>query len=251
MKVTQKRISKHVLWAEINRPKALNAIDFDVVLELEKLVSQIEKDEEIRLFILSGAGNQAFVSGGDLKKFHTIKEQEPAMAKARRIHRLLNRIEHLPCWTLACVNADAYGGGIELMLSFDFRVSVPSANFGFTQGRFYLVPGWGGLTRLVEKVGKTNALKWLGKASVISAKEAFENQVIEDVLEGENLQKETLTWAEPLLRNDRTYITTLKEGAARFSKQKAEAIAAEIEPFSKLWADKQHLERVEKFIGKE
>ncbi|SMO58317.1 enoyl-CoA hydratase/isomerase family protein [Gracilimonas mengyeensis] len=250
MVLTQKRISDHILWANINRPKALNAIDFEVLDELEKLVQKVEEDEDIRVLILSGSGDNTFVSGGDLKKFHTIKEKDKMVGQAQRIQDLLFRIEELPCWTVAHINGDAYGGGIELMLAFDFRLSVPDAKFGFTQGRFYLVPGWGGMTRLVEKVGRTKALEWQGKSEVLEAHKVLAHGMIEHILLGDHPEKETLAWVEALTQNDRKYIRTLKENAFRISAARREALEAETEPFAELWVDEQHLSRVEDFMNK-
>lgn len=248
MVLTQKRISDHIFWAKINRPEARNAIDFEVMEKLENLVSQVEEDDQIRIFVLSGTGNESFVSGGDLKKFHTIKAKEEAVAKARRMQSLLSRIEQLPCWTIACVNGDAYGGGIELMLAFDFRLSVSKAKFGFTQGRFYLVPGWGGLTRLVEKAGRTKALEWLGKSEITEAHNVLAYGLIEHILPGKALEQEVLEWADDLTKNDRKFIQILKRGAMRYSAHREEALEAEVEPFSELWVDEQHINRVEEFM---
>ncbi|MAO66325.1 MAG: hypothetical protein CL666_15120 [Balneola sp.] len=250
MALTQQRISDHILWARINRPDARNAIDFKVMEKLEKLVSQVEEDEGIRVLILSGTGTESFVSGGDLKKFHSIKSKQEAIAKAKRMQSLLCRIEQLPCWTVACVNGDAYGGGIELMLAFDFRISGPNARFGFTQGRFYLVPGWGGLTRLVEKTGRTKALEWLGKSEVHDAKTVLAHGLIEHITPGNSLEDETLDWVEKLTKNDRKFIRIIKEGAIRYSAHRQEALDAEVEPFSRLWIDEQHTGRVEKFMNR-
>jgi enoyl-CoA hydratase/carnithine racemase len=250
MVLLKERISDHILWVKINRPKALNAIDFEVMEQLEEMVGEVEKDESIRVLILSGAGEKFFISGGDLKKFHTIKSKEKAVDKAKRMQRLLSRIEQLPCWTIAHINGDAYGGGIELMLAFDFRLSVSGAKFGFTQGRFYLVPGWGGLTRLVEKVGRAKALQWLGKSEVNSANNVLAHGLIEHILQGDDPQEETLEWAEKLTKNDRDFILILKEGAMRFTSNREKALEAEVAPFSKLWVDKQHIDRVDAFMNK-
>ncbi|MGN8225293.1 enoyl-CoA hydratase/isomerase family protein [Gracilimonas sp. BCB1] len=250
MSITRKRISPHILWATINRPEARNAIDFDVMDELEQLLNTLENDDEIRVFILSGTGEQSFVAGGDLKKFHTIQSKEKAMEMSRRMHDIFNRIERLSCWTIACINGAAYGGGIELMLAFDFRLSVPDAKFGFTQGRFYLVPGWGGLTRLVEKVGRAKALEWCGKAEVHSANSVLAHGLIEDIVMGKDLESEALEWAEKLTKNDRKFIQTLKQGASRLSSHRKESLEAEIEPFAELWEDAEHMQRVETFMSR-
>jgi enoyl-CoA hydratase/carnithine racemase len=250
MVITVDQISDHIVWAKINRPGARNAIDFDVMHELEVLVGELEEDSDIRVFTLSGEGTESFVSGGDLKMFHTIKSKEEAVAKSKRMQNLLLRIEQLPCWTVACVNGDAYGGGIELMLAFDFRLSVPDAKFGFTQGRFYLVPGWGGLTRLVEKVGRTKALEWLGKSVITDAETVLSQGLIEHILPGKSSEEEVLEWVEKLTKNDRRFIQTIKAGARRYSPQRNEALDAEIEPFSELWVDEQHISRVDKFMNR-
>lgn len=250
MPLTQKRINDQILWATIDRPKARNAIDFEVMDQLEELVAMLEEEEEIRLFILSGSGSHSFVAGGDLKKFHTIQSEEKAIEMSRKMQDIFNRIEELPCWTIACVNGDAYGGGIELMLAFDFRLAMPETYFGFTQGRFYLVPGWGGLTRLVEKVGRAKALEWCGKSSVITAEEALGLKVIEYILPGNTMEKEVLDWAADLLNNDRRFIHTLKNGASGLSAHKKAALDAEVKPFAKLWVDDEHLRRVEEFMQK-
>ena len=251
MVLEKKRISDHILWVKINRPKALNAIDFEVMTALEEVVNEVEQNEKVRVFILSGAGEKFFVSGGDLKKFHTIKSKEKAAAKAKRMQDLLFRIEQLPCWTVAQINGDAYGGGIELMLAFDFRLSVSTAKFGFTQGRFYLVPGWGGLTRLVEKVGRAKALEWLGKSVVTDAHQVLAHGLIEHILPEGSLEKEVLEWTEDLTKNDRKFIRIIKKGADRYAEaNREEALEAKVKPFSELWVDEQHINRVEHFMKK-
>lgn len=249
MPVIQKNITDQILWATISRPKTRNAIDFEVMDELDQLVSELEQNEEIRVFILSGSGTDSFVSGGDLNKFHSIKSEDKAVEMSRKMHHILNRIEKLSCWTIACVNGDAYGGGIEMMLAFDFRVSVPGIKYGFTQGRFNLVPGWGGLTRLSEKVGRAKALEWLGKSAVVSTEEALAHGIIEKILPGKSLEEETLEWGQNLTKNNREFIATLKRTALNHELRE-QMLAAEIEPFAKLWVDEEHINRVERFINK-
>ncbi len=248
--ITTERISKHIIRATVCRPKALNAINFKAIEDLEQLVDTIDKDKDIRVLIFSGEGTDSFISGGDLKEFHTIIDKQEAARMSTRMHQVLNRLEQLPCWNIAFINGDAYGGGIELMLAFDFRVATDGVKLGFTQGRFYLSPGWGGLTRLVEKVGRAKALLWLGKSEIISSKIAFQEGLIEATLEPSTTEKKLIEWAEKLTKNDRDYIRTLKSGTLRNTTIRKNALASEIEPFSELWVSKQHIERVTKFLKK-
>lgn len=241
-------INEHIIWAKINRPEARNAIDFDVMEALENLIESIREDEGLRMFILSGAGNKAFVAGGDLKKFHSITSHSKAVEMARRMHRILLNIESLPCWTAACINGDAYGGGTELMLAFDFRLAREGVKFGFTQGRFNLSPGWGGLTRLIETTGRTKALEWLGSQRIISSEEAKEFDLVNALLPDSNFEKKMLEWAKAFTANNRNYIQTLKAGAQYNAELRLQALNAEIEPFARLWTSPEHMQKVADFI---
>lgn len=240
----------HILTATIQRAEAMNAINFEVMGALERLLDRLEKDET-RAFILTGAGDEVFISGGDLKEFHTITSAEEAEQMARRMGSILKRIEKLPCWTIACINGAAYGGGWEMMLAFDFRIASTDASFHFSQGKFYLPPGWGGLTRLVEKVGRTTALRWLAKTAEIDAEKALNYGLIDRLAPPDNLMETARHWAEEMSKNDREYIKTLKQGAFTFSKARWKAIEEEIQPFTRFWVDKRHYERVEKFLNRE
>lgn len=238
----------HVLTATIHRPEAHNAINFEVIAELETLLSCLETKKEIRCFVLKGSGDDAFISGGDLKAFHTIKTAKEAEPMARRMLSILERIETLPCWTIASINGPAYGGGCEIMLAFDFRIASSKATFGFTQGKFYLPPGWGGLTRLVERVGRSTALRWLAENAVIDTKTAQHHTLINRIAKPENLDRETLEWAKELTYNDRDYINALKSGALELTKARWKAIEEELETFVKFWEDERHHQRVENFL---
>lgn len=226
--------------AAINRPKAMNAINFEVMDALENLLDELEQDEELRLFILTGTGD-SFISGGDLREFHQIKDAEGAKEMTRRMMNILKRIEHLPCWTLAAVNGPAYGGGWETMLAFDFRIAISTAIFGFTQGKFYLPPGWGGITNLTKTVGRNQAMYWLSSQKVIDAGTALKSGLVQDVF-GENEYEENLDrLKKSLTKNDRPFIEYVK----RKDFQKSED---EIEPFSTFWESNEHLNRVDEFL---
>lgn len=245
--IKTERISEHILWATIDRAEARNAINFQTIDHLESIVTELEQpNSQIRVFVLSGAGSQSFVAGGDLKEFHSITKKDEAVKMSQRMQSLLNRIEVLSCWTIAFVNGDAYGGGIEIMSAFDFILSAPHSKFGFTQGRFYLTPGWGGLTRLIEKVGRSKALEWQGKAEVKSAEELLNHKFINAILS----YNEVLDWAEPLTKNGRDFIHTLKRNCGVSDPDRYKRMESEIEPFAKLWVDEKHTSRVEKFIQK-
>jgi len=241
---------KHICKATINRPASHNAINFAVMDELELLLDKLESNQEIRCFILTGTGDETFIAGGDLREFHTIKTAEEAKPMASRMLNILERIEKLPCWTIAAVNGAAYGGGCEIMLAFDFRIASPNAGFGFTQGKFYLPPGWGGLTRLVERVGRSTALRWLAEAKVIDTETALRHKLIDRIATTDELQQQTVQWAQELSKNDRPFIENLKKGTLRLTKARWEAINSELDSFAQFWESELHKKRVERFLNR-
>ncbi|MEX0660427.1 MAG: enoyl-CoA hydratase/isomerase family protein [Balneolaceae bacterium] len=242
MSLTVKR-TKHIITATVNRPEARNAVNFDLMERLEKLLDELEADKEVRLFVLTGSGD-SFISGGDLREFHQLKKADEAKQMTSRMIEILDRIENLPCWTLAAVNGYAYGGGWETLLVFDFRVAKQSAKIGFTQGKFYLPPGWGGISRLTKTVGRDAALYWLASQKVIRADEALRSGLIQDIFKDESYQKDVDALSERLVLNDRAFIEYVK------SSQSHNDIADEIEPFSRFWESDEHLKRVDAFLSR-
>lgn len=220
----------------------MNAINFELMDRMEALLDQLESDDEVRLFILSGSEN-SFISGGDLKEFHQIKDAEGAKRMTLRMIRLLERIENLPCWTIAALNGDVYGGGWEMMLSFDFRVARDDIKIGFTQGKFYLPPGWGGITNLSRVVGREQALYWLASNRVITAGAALNHGLIQEVFESDHFDELMEELSKKLTRNDRTYIDYLK-------RKDLKSPSDEVDPFSHFWESDEHLKRVDRFLNR-
>lgn len=239
------------LWATIDRAEALNAVDFEVMDELEAIVSRIEAEPRWRVFVLTGAGEKCFISGGDLQKFAALTTEEQAAGMARRMKAILGRLETMDCWTVAAINGDAYGGGCETLLAFDFRYAAEGVRFGLTQARFHVPPGWGGLTRLVEAVGRTQALRWLGEAAVVSDEEALEAGMIDRIVPRPGLEQAIGALSARLARQDRELIGALKRGAMNARELGwSDSIAAELEPFARLWAGEEHQRRVDEFLNR-
>ncbi|MEX0928159.1 MAG: enoyl-CoA hydratase/isomerase family protein [Balneolales bacterium] len=241
----------HIIRAEVNRPDSKNAINFEVMEELELVLSEIEENTAIRVFILSGAGDEYFISGGDLKDFAGLQSGREGREMATRMTNILHRIESGRFWSMACINGDAYGGGCEMLLAFDFSIARKTARFGFTQGRFALPPGWGGLTRLVERVGRSQALDWLGRSAVIPADAAYNAGLINRLSVAPDLVDNTWAWAGQFCGMDPDLISGLKTGA-RFALEasRRESFDHELEQFGRFWGRDGHHEKVAAFIRK-
>lgn len=248
-KTIKTEINEHIFWARIDRPETLNAIDFDTMEEIEELLDSLENNSDIRVFILSGNGNDHFTSGGDLQKFSKLTNENDGRLMARRMSQILERIEALECWTIACINGNAYGGGCEITLAFDFRIASNNARLGFTQGRFYLPPGWGGMTRLVEFVGRSTALEWFGSQAIINAETAQMHGLTNHIVSSGQLESFTVDFAQKLCSNDRSYIGSIKSLARHAHHDEREiSFAHELEIFSQFWETQEHFDRLDTFL---
>lgn len=229
-----------IIKAAVHRPDTRNAINFEVMDKLEALLDEMETDNNLRLFVLTGTG-RSFISGGDLHEFHQIKSADGAKAMTRRMLSILTRIEQLPFWTLAAINGHAYGGGWEIPLFFDFRVASSNARIGFTQGKFYLPPGWGGITKLTQLLGADATHYLLASQKVLSASEALQHGYLQDLFQQADFEKELEKLSSTLILNDRPFIEYVK-------KSNHGQPGDEIEPFSTFWESDIHMKRVEEFL---
>lgn len=238
-------------WIEIHRPETLNAIDFEVMDELFDAIQTIERDDTLRAVVLTGSGSKCFISGGDLKAFAPLTSEEDAELMARRMREVLLALERLPCWTVACINGDAYGGGCETLVACDFRYARQGARLGWTQTRFALPCGWGGMTRLVELVGRGLAIEWLATSKILSAQEALSARLLHEVLEPDTLVEQVQRRCDLLTRHPRHLILALKLAARNASNpHRDEAMERELQTFCQCWAHPDHLQAVADFLDR-
>ena len=158
---------------KINRPDVLNALNFQLVSELLEIFNNIANDDKINAVILTGVGNKAFCSGGDLNQ---VIKMDPSQAEryASHVHKLLNTIENLEKPVIAAINGYALGGGCQLALSCDIRIASSNAKIGQTEVKIGIPPGWGGTQRLARIVGIAKAKELIYTGKILSANEAKE-----------------------------------------------------------------------------
>lgn len=232
----------------IDRPERLNAIDFAVMAALERALDALEQAPPAVLVIAS-SGSRAFVSGGDLEAFRALDTAAHARDMASRMCAILERLERLPSLVTAAVVGAAFGGGCELLLACDRVIAHPEATLGFTQARFALTPGWGGATRLVERVGRRRALLLLAEARILDARAALELGLV-DSIAADPLAEARASVAR-LACTERGLLGALKRvTTAAGTSERAERFAAEREIFVERWVSPQHHERVEAFFAR-
>jgi enoyl-CoA hydratase/carnithine racemase len=181
----------------LNRAHVRNALNLSLLQALEKAVDEVSYSRDLRLLIITGAGDRAFCAGADLKERLTMSEGDVRYFLST-IRRLLTKIEGLPLPVLAAVNGVALGGGMELALACDLRVAVATATMGLTETKLAIIPGAGGTQRLPRLVGVGLAKELIYTGRQLSAQEAFEKGLINRVAAADNIMDVCLELAEEI-----------------------------------------------------
>ena len=171
----------------INRPKALNAMNKETIPEVLSKLEDAEKDEDVRVVVITGAGEKAFCAGLDLKTVRNINVIE-AVETSRLGQKLTLAIEELGKPVIAAINGYALGGGLELAMACDIRIASETAKIGQTEVNVGLIPGWGGTQRLPRLVGKGKAKELIFTGKMIDAKTAERIGLINMVVPPEKLK---------------------------------------------------------------
>jgi enoyl-CoA hydratase len=179
-------IENRTLMVTINRPDKMNALNKDVMNDLETMIHEVEKNEEIRSVIITGAGAKAFVAGADISEFVGLNHGE-GMDLARRGQDIFARIENCTKPIVAAVNGFALGGGCELAMACHFRIASENAKFGQPEVNLGLIPGYGGTQRLVQLIGKGRAIEFLLTGNMIDATTALQWGLVNYVVPAEQL----------------------------------------------------------------
>ena len=187
-------IEGDVAVIRFNRPKALNAINPGVLEEVGDALNKIEADSGVRVLVLTGEGEKAFVAGADIAYMVKLSPLE-GRKFSRGGHELLFRLENLPIPVIACVNGFALGGGTEIAMACDFIYASENAKFGQPEINLGVIPGFGGTQRLSRLVGKAMAKELCMTGMMISAQEAKEIGLVNRVFPHDKLWEETLKTA--------------------------------------------------------
>lgn len=184
----------------LNRPKALNALNPQLLRELGEVLGEISGDEDINAVILTGAG-RAFSSGVDIKSMDESREESSAEGRTKLALKIIDTIESMNTPVIAAVNGYCLTGGLELAIACDIIVASETARFGDTHAKWGLTPIWGGSQRLPRIVGAMKAKELVFTGDIISADEAREIGLVNKVVAPEKLDEAAMEMAQKICDN--------------------------------------------------
>ncbi len=235
----------------INRPQVQNSISIETMHEMGHLLDEIERDTELRVLVVTGAGETAFVAGGDLKDFRSLDSFQAGRWMSLYMQGILNRFEDLGQPVIAAINGYAFGGGCELAVSCDFRIASETAQLGFRQVRFGIMTGWGGAQRLLRLVGRSKATGMLLTGDILSAEQALAIGLVDRVVAPSMVMEAALEMAGRIAQNPPLALANIKRAIVKgWDMPQRAAIAYEAELFAATWDSEDHREAEQAFAEK-
>lgn len=241
-------VDEHIAVLTINRPRFLNALNTEVLNELSEAIDLIDQNASLRVVIVTGAGEKAFVAGADLSEL-----QSKNIFEAREFstfgNNVFSKLENLRIPVIAAVNGFALGGGCELAMACDIRIASTTAKFGQPEVGLGLMAGFGGTRRLARLVGKGIANEMLFTGDMIDAKRAYEIGLVNRLVEPSEVLKEAKKLAEHIAIKSPLGVSFSKK-AVNESFNNERAINLESQLFGYLFSTKDTTEGITAFLEK-
>jgi enoyl-CoA hydratase len=234
----------------VNRPDALNALDAETLGALRDRLVEIADEPDVRVVVLTGAGDRAFIAGADIKYMSGLDVDEAKRwgALGQEAGRLL---ETMPKPTIAAVNGFALGGGCELALACDFRYAARNAKLGQPEVNLGIIPGWGGTQRLARTVGIGVAKELVLTGRMVDAEEALRIGLVNAVFDQGELVEKTLQSARALAAKGPLALAAAKSALNRaLAGDHAENLEREAKDFGELFASEDAKEGMTAFAEK-
>lgn len=193
----------------VNRPKALNALNRETLMELDRLFELLGKDKAIQAIIITGSGDKSFVAGADITEMQQMSAVE-GRDWGKLAQAVFNKIENFPRPVLAAVNGYALGGGCELAMACDIRIASEKAQFGQPEVSLGITPGFGGTQRLPRLIGRGRAKEMLFTGDMIDADEAYRIGLVNKIAAHQNLVETAKEMATRIMLRGPVAVTLCK-----------------------------------------
>ena len=242
--------NNHIGTLTINRPDSLNAMNREVLIEFINELKKIQSDKDIRVIIITGSGEKAFIAGADIKLMQKMNREE-ALEFANLGQELANLIEKSAKPVIAAVNGYALGGGCEIALSCHLRIASDNAIFAQPEVKIGLLPGWGGTQRLPRIIGRGLANEIILTGRNVTAKEALDIGLVNRVVPQEELMNTCFDIANAILKNSPNAIAeSIKLIRLAAGTKLKKGLSKEAKLFSELFETEETVEGLTAFVEK-
>jgi enoyl-CoA hydratase len=233
----------------LSREAQLNALNAELLTELEEFLQLATQDQELQCLILTGKG-KAFVAGADIKEMQNSHPQT-ALEMACRGQRIFARLEEAPFVNIAAINGFALGGGLELALACDIILASTTAKLGLPEVSLGLIPGYGGTQRLARSIGQHRAKYVVLSGQIFTAEEAFHLGLVAKLLPPDQLKEEAMKLAQTVAMRSPHALTTAKHALQEgFDHSLSEGLAMEASAFASCFQSGEAAEGISAFIAK-
>lgn len=193
-------VKNRIGYITINRPEALNALSSQVLADLNEVLDQVENSEDIRVVIVTGSGEKAFVAGADIKEMHLMSPIQ-AFEYMTFANNTFTRLSDLRQPTIAVLNGYALGGGMELALSTDIRIGYEKTVVGFPEVGLGIIPGFAGTQRMSRLIGTSRTKELIFTARTVKGQEAYELGILNKLVSVEELLSSAEELAAAMIKN--------------------------------------------------
>lgn len=243
-------VNEGIATITFNRPKALNALNGMLLDELAAAIDEIEADEDIRVLVLTGAGEKSFVAGADITELATFNTLQGKMF-SRKGQLIISRLQELAIPVIAAVNGFALGGGSEMALACDFIYASENAMFGLPEITLGIIPGFGGTQRLPRLIGSNRAKEMIFTGKMIPAAEAETIGMVNRVLPQAELMEATLKTARAIAAKGKVSLRAAKQAVnSGLDVDLGTGLRIEVDAFAICMASEDGKEGTQAFIEK-
>ena len=239
-----------VLTLTINRPNQLNALNSEVIATLSQHIEAAQSDDSVKVIILTGSGEKAFVAGADIKEFADFSPEQGKDLAALGQATLFDRVERSAKPVIAAVNGFALGGGLELAMSAHIRIASANAKLGLPEVGLGVIPGYGGTQRLAQLVGKGKAMEMVLTAGMISAEEACNLGLVNYCVDQGELLETCGGIAKKMMRNAPTALAAAIKCVLAGYTDSVDGYGVEIEQFGLCFGTEDFKEGTTAFLEK-
>lgn len=244
------QVNNSIAQITINRPSKLNALNKATIQELHEAFDTADKDKAVKVIVVTGSGEKAFVAGADISEFAHFDVENGSKLAQKGQELLFDFVENLSTPVIAAVNGFALGGGLELAMACHFRVASDNAKMGLPETSLGVIPGYGGTQRLPQLIGKGRAMELVMTAGMIDAQTALSYGLVNHVTTQDDLLPLAEKIAGKIMRNSSVAISKAIKAVNANFKDGVDGFAVEIEEFGNCFGTEDFTEGTTAFLEK-